>query len=104
MGKHLKQLLNVIQVLRGINEREGGLLPFSMAAKLMGISKQRVDALVAEGTLKPTPFAGKKWLSVNQIEEFVKLTREPGRPWNKPSAKELWKMSREGSAEVLKEK
>jgi hypothetical protein len=101
MGKPLKSLLALIRNLREINSREGGLLPFSMAAKLMGLSKQRVNALVAEGTLKPVEFAGKKWLTANQIEEFIKLKREPGRPWNKPSTKELWKMSHQGALDQL---
>lgn len=104
MSKPFKLLLDMIRGFRELNSRDGGLLPFSVAAKLMGISKQRVNQLVAEGTLKPVEFAGKKWLSGNQIEEFIKLKREPGRPWNKPSAKELWKMSREGAEDQLKEK
>jgi hypothetical protein len=104
MSKKLKLLLEMIRNFRELNNRDGGLVPFSMAARLMGVSKQRVNALVAEGTFKPVEVAGKKWLSANQIEEFIKLKREPGRPWKKPSAKELWKMSHESAREQVEEK
>jgi len=99
MGKPLKFLLDQIRAFREMTTRDGGLLPFSTAARIMGLSKQRVNALVAEGTFKPVEFAGKKWLTADQIEEFIKLNREPGRPWNKPSIKETWKMSYEGAQE-----
>jgi hypothetical protein len=101
MGKPIKKLLDLIRLLREMNSREGGLLPYATAAKMMGLSKQRVNALVAEGTFKPVEFAGKKWLTANQIEEFIKLNREPGRPWNKPSVKEMWKMSHEGAKDQM---
>ena len=97
--KHLKSLLEMIRGFREISNRDGGLMPFATAAKLLGVSKQRVNDLVTEGTFKPVEFAGKKWLSANQIEEFINLKREPGRPWHKPSVKEMWKMSREGAKE-----
>ena len=99
MGRPIKRLLELFHKLREINSRDGGLLPYATAAKIMGLSKQRVNALVAEGTFKPVEFAGKKWLTANQTEEFIKLNREPGRPWNKPSTKELWKISYEGAKE-----
>ena len=70
-----------------------------MAAELMGVSKQRVHELVKEGTFVPVEACGKKWLSANQVEGFIKLHRAAGRPWNKPSTKELWKMSLKGSKE-----
>ena len=107
MNRRLKHLAHLLEMIGGFREKctqDGGLMPFATAAKFLGVSKQRVNDLVAEGTLKPVEFAGKKWLSANQIEEFIKLKREPGRPWNKPSVKEQWKMSREGAREQVKEK
>ena len=104
MKQRLKFFLDQIRAFREMTSRDGGLLPFATAAKLLGVSKQRVNELVAEGTFKPVEFAGKKWLSANQIEEFIKLKREPGRPWNKPSVKEMWKISRDGAQDQVKEK
>jgi len=104
MKQRLKFFLDQIRAFREMTSRDGGLLPFATAAKLLGVSKQRVNELVTEGTFKPVEFAGKKWLSANQIEEFIKLKREPGRPWNKPSVKEMWKISRDGAQDQVKEK
>ena len=90
---------SLVSVLRFLNEyrktlkQEGGLLPFTMAADLIGVSKQRVHELIKEGTFVPVEACGKKWLSANQVEAFIKLHRAAGRPWHKPSTKELWKMS-----------
>ncbi len=104
MGKPIKFLLDQIRAFREMATRDGGLLPFATAASMLGISKQRVNALVAEGTFKPVEFAGKKWLTANQVEAFIKLNREPGRPWNKPSTKELWKMSYDGAKDQVNSK
>jgi hypothetical protein len=99
----LKGVFRFLRDYRKTLSREGGLLPFATAAVLMGVSKQRVNELIKEGTLVPVEACGKKWLSAKQVEEFIKLHREPGRPWHKPSVKEMWKMSREGGKDQFKE-
>ena len=98
----LKGLFRFLQEYRKTFNSEGGLLPIATAARLMGLSKQRVHELIKEGTLVPVEACEKKWLSANQVEDFIKLEREAGRPWHKPSVKELWKMSRAGSKDQMK--
>ena len=85
-----KGILDVFRNLRAITSREGGLLPFASAAAVLGVSKQRVHDLVKEGTLHPIDLLGKRWLSANELESFVKLQRQAGRPWKAPSIKEQW--------------
>ena len=85
-----KVVLDVFRDLRAITSREGGLLPFGSAATLLGVSKQRVHSLVREGTLQPIYLLGKRWLSANQLESFVKLERQTGRRAKEPSIKEQW--------------
>ena len=105
-SKPKMSLKGVIQFLREYRKtlnREGGLLPMTTAAALLGVSKQRVHELIREGTLTPVEACGKKWLSANQVEEFLKLHREPGRPWKKPSVKEMWRMSRDGGKDQFKD-
>ena len=85
-----KGILDVFRNLRAITSREGGLLPFASAATVLGVSKQRVHDLVKEGTLHPIDLLGKRWLSANELESFVKLQRQAGRPWKEPSIKEQW--------------
>ena len=67
-----KGILDVFRNLRAITSREGGLLPFASAATVLGVSKQRVHDLVKEGTLHPIDLLGKRWLSANELESFVK--------------------------------
>ena len=85
-----KGILDVFRNLRAITSREGGLLPFASAATVLGVSKQRVHDLVKEGTLHPIDLLGKRWLSANELESFVKVQRQAGRPWKAPSIKEQW--------------
>jgi hypothetical protein len=92
-----KGVLDVFRNLRAITSREGGLLPFASAATVLGVSKQRVHDLVNEGTLHPIDLLGKKWLSANELESFVKLERQSGRPWNEPSIKEQWRAAFDGA-------
>jgi hypothetical protein len=85
-----KGILDVFRNLRAITSQEGGLLPFATAATVLRVSKQRVHDLVKEGTLHPIDLLGKRWLSANELESFVKLQRQAGRPWKAPSIKEQW--------------
>jgi hypothetical protein len=94
-----KGILDVFRNLRAITSREGGLLPFASAATVLGVSKQRVHDLVKEGTLHPIDLLGKRWLSANELESFVKLQRQAGRPWKEPSIKEQWVAAFAGAKE-----
>lgn len=58
----------------------GGLVPQSTAARILGLSKQRVNDLVADGRLREHDFFGKNFISCADIEAFKKLDRPSGRP------------------------
>jgi hypothetical protein len=58
----------------------GGLVPQAQAALILGLSKQRVNDLVAEGRLMEHDFFGKNFISCSDIKAFRKLTRPSGRP------------------------
>lgn len=61
----------------------GGLLPQAQAAMILGLSKQRVNDLVAEGRLREHDFFGKNFISCADIEAFKKVDRPSGRPKKK---------------------
>jgi len=71
--------------------REGGLLPFATTASIIGVSRQRVQELVNERTFVPFDAYGKRWLSANQIIQFIQLQRKVGRPRKDSSNKEIFK-------------
>ncbi|MGH8093985.1 MAG: hypothetical protein ACREIF_11005 [Chthoniobacterales bacterium] len=64
----------------------GGLLPQAQAARILGLSKQRVNALIAEGRLMEHDFFGKNFISCADIWAFKRIERPPGRPKKRPSS------------------
>ena len=85
-----------------IAKLQGGLVPQSVAATALGVSRQRIHQLVTEGTLSHWTFYGMKWLSENEVVSFAKLHRGEGENQYRPSAKEMWKAAREGGKEFVK--
>lgn len=85
-----------------ISELKGGLVPQSMVGTILGVSRQRVHQLVAEGTFSVWTFHGMRWLSQEEVVAFAKLNRRAGENQHQPSAKELWKASHEMGKEYLK--
>jgi hypothetical protein len=69
---------------------------------ILGVSRQRVHQLVAEGTFSHWTFHGIRWLSQNEVVDFAKLNRRPGENQHQPSAKEMWKASHETGKEFVK--
>ena len=74
----------------------------STVATILGVSRQRVHQLVEEGTFRHWTFYGMKWLSQNEVVSFAKLNRRAGENQYKPSAKQMWKDSREAGKEFVK--
>ena len=58
----------------------GGLVPQAQAARILGLSKQRINDLVAGGRLREHDFFGKNFIACSDIEKFQGLKRPSGRP------------------------
>ena len=65
---------------RYASEYAGGLLPQAQAARVLDLSKQRVNDLVADGRLVEHDFFGKNFISCADIAKFKTLDRPSGRP------------------------
>lgn len=63
-----------------IAKRWGGLLPQAQAAVVLGLTKQRVNALVATGQLHEHDFFGKNFIAGADIAKFKATERRNGRP------------------------
>jgi hypothetical protein len=63
-----------------ISKYSGGLLPQTQAAVVLGLSKQRVNALVAAGRLHEHDFFGKNFIAGADIARFKATERRNGRP------------------------
>jgi hypothetical protein len=58
----------------------GGLIPQAQAARVLGLTKQRVNDLVQAGRLREHDFFGKNFIAGSDIVAFQKLRRRTGRP------------------------
>jgi hypothetical protein len=58
----------------------GGLVPQAQAARILGLSKQRINDLVAGGRLREHDFFGKNFIACSDIEKFQGRKRPSGRP------------------------
>ena len=76
----------------------------SAVATILGVSRQRVHQLADEGTFSHWIFYGMKWLSQDEVVAFAKLNRRAGENQYKPSAKQMWKDSREVGKEYIKQR
>jgi|SRR5271170_1647099 len=103
-SKSLFSFLNDWREFSRISKLHGGLVPQSIVATVLGVSRQRVHQLIEEGTFSHWDFYGKKWLSQEEVVSFAKLNRQAGENQFKPSMKELWKASKEHGKEFVKAK
>jgi len=88
-----KGVLELAREFAAISQRQGGLIPQAMAATVLGVSRQRINQLVKEGTFSVWTFYGRPWLSQAEIVDFARLRRGEGENQHKPSVKELWRAS-----------
>jgi hypothetical protein len=101
-GYGVRGLLEDLREFKRISKVHGGLVPQSIAATLLGVTRQRVHQLVSEGTLGHWGFYGMNWLSEKELFSFAKLNRQQGENQYRPSTKQLWKASHETGKEFLK--
>ena len=73
----VREAVNVLEVV----EKEGALVSKSIAAKILGVSNQRVGDFVREGRLRAVDFGGHEMLVLAEVKDFSRVPRKPGRPW-----------------------
>ena len=60
--------------------RHGALIPPSLAAEVLDVSKQRAYELIEKGRLRRFDFFGKTWVCESDVLEFAASDRKAGRP------------------------
>jgi len=97
----LAKCWELLQRMKAISATEGDLVPLMMGAKLLGVSRSRIDQLVTDGRLKRYNIDGHVFLTENSIVECAKAERKAGRPLKPLSSRsEMWKASMEFAREV----
>jgi hypothetical protein len=88
----IQKVWDTFQQLSQISKEKGMLMPQTFAAKVLDISKQRVNDLVKNGTLETFDVNGFPFVTEDSVVNYAKTERRSGRPINVPTtSKECWK-------------
>lgn len=80
----LHKLWDAFFDLREIVAKTGILVPQAAAARLLGVSPQRVGQLIGVGKLDTHVWNGSPWVTENSLIAFAESERKSGRPFNTP--------------------
>ena len=69
-----------VREMHALSSEVGGLIPPSVAAVLLEVSRQRVHQFMTEGRFTIHQFLGEKYLELRQVHDFRKNPRANGRP------------------------
>lgn len=69
-----------LQRFQEISIAEGGLIPPSVAAELMGLHRSRVGQFMETGQLHRVEIAGRPYVSVREVGQLLMQTRPSHRP------------------------
>lgn len=76
----ISRLWDTLTHMQEVNKQEGGLLPVSVAARALNISRSRVDQLVNDGRLRRFEVEGHVYISGRSVAQFAWDERKNGRP------------------------
>jgi hypothetical protein len=76
----LRKVWEELETLRQVSAEKGQLLPMAFAAKLAGVSRQRIYDLCEAGRLESVQINGHPFVTENSLVEWVKTERKAGRP------------------------
>lgn len=82
--------------LRAMAQMGGSLVPHKFAAKLLGLSSQRLYQLAHDGRLERVEFEGHSFITERSLVQLARTERKNGRPLKTPkTAGEVLKLSKE---------
>lgn len=70
-------------------EGRGGLLPQSMLADVLGVTRQRVFQFVQEGRFETVMLFGQRFITGDSLGEFISQERKSGHHFKQPSTLKL---------------
>lgn len=83
----LQKFWDLLGEIKQMREQHGQLIPPELAAKLIGVSQQRVDQLMGAGKLMRLEIDGRPFVGENSLVEFARSERKAGRPPKLPETK-----------------
>jgi hypothetical protein len=74
------KLWDMVKQMTDATSRDGMLIPLNMTAKLLSLSRTRIDQLVADGRLRRVTIDSHAFITENSLKEFASSERKHGRP------------------------
>lgn len=74
------KLMEVLEALEARTKEKGPVIPQSLAAEILGVSRARVSQLVDEGRMDSFLLNGSRFIFARSFQEFCKEDRPTGRP------------------------
>ena len=74
------QMMEVLGILEERTKERGPVIPQTLAAELLGVSRQRVGQLMEEGRIESFLLNGTRFVFLKSFFEFCREERSPGRP------------------------
>lgn len=87
------------QQVKQLTDEHGILVPYTFAAELAGVSRQRIFQLVQTGDLVRVEMNGHPFITEKSFLAWAQSERKAGRPTKAESMskRELWRVARNGS-------
>jgi hypothetical protein len=76
----LRKLWDHFQEAKAIAAEHGMLVPCPVAAQIVGVSRQRIDQLCADGLLRLVQLGGHNYVTENSLVAWAQTERKQGRP------------------------
>lgn len=76
------KLLEVLDILEARTKEKGPVIPQSLAAEILGVTRQRVAQFVDSGRIEAFLLNGTRFVYLRSFLEFCKEDRPTGRPTN----------------------
>lgn len=99
----LQKLWDRFAEVRRITDRKGTLLPYSAAAALLGVSRQRIAEYASDGRLEKIVFHGHPMVCENDLIELARTERKAGRPLGPNNVKEVLQASVRAGVDCYRE-
>ena len=98
----LQRVWDILGEYRSTIEREGNLVPASLASALLDVSHQRVMQLCNLGKLRRVEVAGHVYVTEQSVLDLAKMERKAGRPMK---IKDMtWQIAMESSRAQMSER
>jgi hypothetical protein len=81
----IQRVWDTFRELSKITDEKGMLIPQSFAAKVLDVSRQRVNAMIEEGRLEAVEVNGVPFVTENSVVAYAKGERKAGRPHGLPT-------------------